>query len=193
MVGFDSSLLMQSIELCRESLGLESQICQIGNISSPIQQNQETVNQETVCAWRQYVQTKSGDSMFKLNQETACSFPDADCRPSSGKALQDFSSPALPSSQCSNGLLSSEPQLSLESIQALEQRFPLAHAAAALGVSPAELRRACRRLGIARWRHRAHAAAAAAIAAPELRTVAYAANLRRRYDGCDRWDRPARG
>ena len=36
-------------------------------------------------------------------------------------------------------------------------------------------------LGITRWQHRAHAAAAAAAAAPELRAVAYAANLRRRY------------
>ena len=36
-------------------------------------------------------------------------------------------------------------------------------------------------LGITRWQHRAPAAAAAAAAAPELRAVAYAANLRRRY------------
>ena len=71
--------------------------------------------------------------------------------------------------------------LTLEDIRVLEKRHPLAAAAAALGVSPAELRRACRRLGIPRWRHRAHAAAAAALAAPELRTVVYAASLRRRY------------
>ena len=36
--------------------------------------------------------------------------------------------------------------LTLESVQALEARLPLAAAAAALGVSPAELRSACRRL-----------------------------------------------
>ncbi len=63
----------------------------------------------------------------------------------------------------------------------LETRLPLSAAAAALGVSPADLRRACRPLGVRRWRHRAHAAAAAAAASPVARTVAYAANLRRRY------------
>ena len=71
----------------------------------------------------------------------------------------------------------------LEIALALEARLPLPAAAAALGVSPAELRRACRRLGVPRWRHRAHAATAAAAAAPAARTVAYAANLRRRYGG----------
>ena len=71
--------------------------------------------------------------------------------------------------------------LTLESVLDLEARLPLSAAAAALGVSPAELRRACRRLGVRRWRHRAHAAAAAAAASPVARTVAYAANLRRRY------------
>ena len=71
--------------------------------------------------------------------------------------------------------------LTREAVQALEERLPLPAAAAALGVSPAELRRACRRLGVPRWRHRAHAAAAAAVAAPTARAMAYAANLRRRY------------
>jgi hypothetical protein len=73
--------------------------------------------------------------------------------------------------------------LTLETVLALEARMPLPAAAAALGVSTAELRRACRRLGIPRWRYRAHAATAAAAAAPGARTVAYAANLRRRYGG----------
>ncbi len=75
------------------------------------------------------------------------------------------------------------PPPSLETVLALEARLPLPAAAAALGVSPAALRRACRRLGVPRWRHRAHAAAAAAAAAPAARAVAYAANLRRRYGG----------
>ena len=73
--------------------------------------------------------------------------------------------------------------LTLESVLDLEARLPLSAAAAAACVSPAELRRACRRLGVRRWRHRAHAAAAAAAASPAARTVAYAANLRRRYGG----------
>ena len=71
--------------------------------------------------------------------------------------------------------------ITLAAIRTLEQQLPLPDAAATLGVTPAELRRACRSLGITRWQHRAHAAAAAAAAAPELRAVAYAANLRRRY------------
>ena len=73
--------------------------------------------------------------------------------------------------------------LTLDTIQDLEERLSLSAAAAALGVSPAELRRACRRLGVQRWRHRAHAATAAAVAAPEERAVAYTANLRRKYSG----------
>ena len=75
------------------------------------------------------------------------------------------------------------PQLTLAAIRSLEQRLPLHAAAAVLGITPHELRAACRHLGISRWHHRAHAAAAAAVAAPERRTVAYAANLRRRYCG----------
>ena len=71
----------------------------------------------------------------------------------------------------------------LETVRALEARMPLPAAATALGVSQAELRRACRRLGVTRWSHRAHAATAAAAAAPGARTVAYAVNLRRRYGG----------
>jgi hypothetical protein len=73
--------------------------------------------------------------------------------------------------------------LTLGSVLAMEARMPLSPAAAALGISLSELRRACRRLGVPRWRHRAHAAAAAAAASPTARTVAYAANLRRRYGG----------
>ena len=73
--------------------------------------------------------------------------------------------------------------LTLEHVLALEARLPLPAAAAAIGLSPAELRRTCRRLGVPRWRHRAAAAAAAAAAAPAARTVAYVANLRRRYGG----------
>ena len=73
--------------------------------------------------------------------------------------------------------------VSLTQIQALERQAPLPAAAASLGMTPSELRRACRRLGIDRWRFRAHAAAAAAAAAPESRAVAYVANLRRRYGG----------
>ncbi len=81
--------------------------------------------------------------------------------------------------------------LTMESLLALEARLPLPAAAAALGVSPAELRRACRRLGVPRWRHRAAAAAAAAAAAPAARTVAYAANLRRRYGNVPSPPQPA--
>ena len=81
--------------------------------------------------------------------------------------------------------------LTLESVLELEARLPLSAAAAALGVSPSELRRACRRLGVRRWRHRAHAAAAAAAASPAARTVAYAANLRRRYGGAATATSPA--
>jgi predicted secreted protein len=74
-------------------------------------------------------------------------------------------------------------QVSLATIQSLEQQMPMSAAAAALGISIPDLRRACRLHGIRRWRHRAHAAAAAATSDPALRAVAYAANLRRRYGG----------
>jgi hypothetical protein len=82
--------------------------------------------------------------------------------------------------------------LTLESVLELEARLPLSAAAAALGVSPYELRRACRSLGVRRWSHRAHAAAATAVASPAARTMAYAANLRRRYGGAAPAGTPSR-
>ena len=42
-------------------------------------------------------------------------------------------------------------------IRSLETRMPLPAAAASIGISPAELRRICRSVGINRWNHRAHA------------------------------------
>ena len=71
--------------------------------------------------------------------------------------------------------------LTMEDLRELEERLPLHAAAASLGISMTDLRRACRRLGIFRWRHRARAAFAAAVAEPEARAVSYAANLRRQY------------
>ncbi len=47
--------------------------------------------------------------------------------------------------------------LTLENVLAMETRLPISAATAALGMSPAELRSACHRLGVSNWRHRAHA------------------------------------
>ena len=73
-------------------------------------------------------------------------------------------------------------ELTLELLRELEGRMALPAAAALLGTSPADLRRACRSLGVARWSHRAAAAAQAAMSEPETRAMAYVAILRRRLN-----------
>jgi len=50
-----------------------------------------------------------------------------------------------------------------EFLHAMALRMPLLRAAAALGISAATLRAACRRVGMRSWDHRSHAAAATAV------------------------------
>ena len=102
-----------------------------------------------------------------------------------------FSSRALTSVKLSgaaavvagSSILKPDRQLDFRTIMQLEADYSLASAAAVLGISQAELRSACRRLGIRRWNHRSSVAAAAAVAQADRKAVSYVFNLRRRLKG----------
>lgn len=65
-----------------------------------------------------------------------------------------------------------------EFLHAMALRMPLLRAAAALGISAAALRAACRRVGMRSWDHRSHAAAARAV--KSTRSTNYLFCVRRR-------------
>ena len=76
-----------------------------------------------------------------------------------------------------------------EFLHALALRMPLSRAAAALGMSAAALRAACRKVGMLSWDHRHHALAARAVATVDWRgntqATTYLLSVRQRL-GCKR-------
>jgi len=76
-----------------------------------------------------------------------------------------------------------------EFLHALALRMPLLRAAAALGMSAAALRAACRKVGMRSWDHRHHALAARAVATVDWRgntqATTYLLSVRQRL-GCKR-------
>jgi hypothetical protein len=88
----------------------------------------------------------------------------------------------------SGGVPCSQPacrwDLTREFLDALALRMPLLRAAAALGISAAALRAACRKVGMRTWDHRHHALAARAVATVDsrgnTRAAAYLLSVRQR-------------